>query len=70
MNSDREQDYLGLEEAAAYLGVTPARLRRILKEHGVDYFTQASLRRPIMIGRDDLDRLRSAPGLRSSRRAG
>ena len=69
MDQELHEEYLTVEEASAYLGVTPAYLRRVLREHGLGEFIRASLRKQILIRKSDLGKLR-APGRRPLRRRG
>jgi len=48
-------EYLTIEQAAAYLNVTPATIRRLLRQHGLGEFLRASISKQVLIRRADLD---------------
>jgi len=60
MNEGTDSEYLTLDQACAYLGVAPAYLRRLLREHGLGEFLRASMKRQVLLRRTDLDRLASS----------
>lgn len=75
MPFDPYPEYLTIEQAAAYLNVTPAVIRRLLRQHGLGDFVRASISRQVLIRRADLDAIdltqltvRSAAARTSSRR--
>jgi excisionase family DNA binding protein len=75
MPFDPHPEYLTIEQAAAYLNVTPAVIRRLLRQHGLGDFVRASISRQVLIRRADLDAIdltqltvRSAAARTSSRR--
>jgi excisionase family DNA binding protein len=55
-------EYLTIEQAAAYLEVTPAVIRRLLRQHGLGDFLRASISKQVMIRREDLDAMDVAHG--------
>jgi excisionase family DNA binding protein len=55
-------EYLTIEQAAAYLEVTPAAIRRLLRQHGLGDFLRASISKQVMIRREDLDAIDLAHG--------
>jgi excisionase family DNA binding protein len=55
MAFDPHPEYLTIEQAAAYLNVTPAAIRRLLRQHGLGDFLRASISRQVLIRRADLD---------------
>jgi excisionase family DNA binding protein len=55
-------EYLTIEQAAAYLEVTPAAIRRLLRQHGVGDFLRASISKQVLIRREDLDTIDLAHG--------
>ena len=55
MPFDPHPEYLTIEQAAAYLNVTPAVIRRLLRQHGLSDFVRASISRQVLIRRADLD---------------
>lgn len=57
---DGPQDYLTLQQASAYLGVTPAQLRRVLRSHGLGAALRAAAGKEVLLRRQDLDGLRPA----------
>ena len=59
-------EYLTIEQAAAYLEVTPAAIRRLLRQHGLGEFLRASISKQVMLRREDLDAIDLAhSGLRT-----
>ena len=55
-------EYLTIEQAAAYLEVTPAAIRRLLRQHGLGEFLRASISKQVMLRREDLDAIDLAHG--------
>ena len=55
-------EYLTIEQAAAYLGVTPAVIRRLLRQHGLGDFLRASISKQVLIRREDLDAMELSRG--------
>jgi excisionase family DNA binding protein len=55
MAFDPYPEYLTIEQSAAYLNVTPAVIRRLLRQHGLGDFTRASIGKQVLIRRADLD---------------
>jgi hypothetical protein len=59
--------YLTIEQAAAYAGVTPGAIRRLLRQYGMGEFVRASISKQVLIRRVDLDALDlNAGGLRTT----
>lgn len=58
---DTDPEYLSIEQAARYLGVTAAEVRRLLRQYGLGEFTRASMARQVLIRRTDLDSLKPGP---------
>jgi excisionase family DNA binding protein len=58
MALEAQPDYLTVDEAAAYLRVSPGYLLRVLGEHGLTELILASMGKQILIRKDDLRRLR------------
>ena len=57
MTFDPFPEYLTIEQAAAYRGVTPAVIRRVLRAYGLTEFTRASMGKQVLIKRTDLDEM-------------
>jgi excisionase family DNA binding protein len=55
-------EYLTIEQAAAYLEVTPAVIRRLLRQHGLGEFLRASISKQVLIRREDLDAMDVSQG--------
>ena len=55
-------EYMTVEQAAAYLGVTPGAIRRLLRQHGLGEFLRASISKQLLIRREDLDAMDLAHG--------
>jgi excisionase family DNA binding protein len=62
MSFELNPEYLTVEQAAAYLEVTPAAIRRLLRQHGLSEFLRASISKQVMIRRQDLDEIDLAHG--------
>ncbi|HEX5368047.1 MAG TPA: helix-turn-helix domain-containing protein [Dehalococcoidia bacterium] len=54
---DPYPEYLTIEQAAAYLGVTPAQVRRLLRLFGLGDFTRAHLGKRVLISKQHLEAL-------------
>jgi len=57
MTFDPFPEYLTIEQAAAYRGVTPAVIRRALRAYGLTEFARASMAKQVLIKRTDLDEM-------------
>lgn len=57
MSFDPYPEYLTIEQAAAYAGVSTAAIRRLLREHGLNDFLRASIGKQALIKKSDLDAL-------------
>ena len=57
MTFDPFPEYLTIEQAAAYRGVTPAVIRRVLRAYGLTEFARASMAKQVLIKRTDLDEM-------------
>jgi excisionase family DNA binding protein len=55
MALDPYPEYLTIEQAAVYLNVTPASVRRLLRQYGLGEFVRASIGKQVLIRRADLD---------------
>jgi excisionase family DNA binding protein len=55
-------EYLTVGQAAAYLEVTPAAVRRLLRQYGLGEFLRASISKQVLIRREDLDTIDLAHG--------
>ena len=62
MSFEPNPEYLTVEQAAAYLNVTPSAIRRLLRQHGLGDFVRASISKQVMIRRQDLDAIDLAHG--------
>lgn len=73
MNIDPFPDFLTIEQAAAYLSVKPAQVRKLLREFGLSEFTRAQIGKEVRIKKEHLDLLaanRQVRPARSRTRAG
>jgi excisionase family DNA binding protein len=57
MTFDPYPEYLTIEQAAVYRGVTVTTIRRLLRQYGMTEFTRASLGKQVLIKRSDLDEM-------------
>ena len=57
MNIDPFPEYLTIEEAAAYLSLRPAQVRKLLREFGLSEFTRAQIGKEVKIRKAHLDAL-------------
>ena len=55
MNIDLFPEYLTIEEAAAYLSMRPAQVRKLLREFGLSEFTRAQIGKEVKISKEHLD---------------
>jgi len=55
MNIDPFPEYLTIEEAAAYLSLRPAQVRKLLREFGLSEFTRAQIGKEVKIRKAHLD---------------
>lgn len=55
MNIDPFPDYLTIEQAAAYLSMRPAQVRKLLREFGLSEFTRAQIGKEVKINKQHLD---------------
>ena len=62
MTFDPYPEYLTIEQAAKYLGVTPATIRRLLRQHGLGDFVRASMGKQVLIRKDDLNEMELSRG--------
>ena len=74
MTFDPFPEYLTIEQAAAYRGVSVATIRRVLRAYGLTEFTRASIGKQVLIKRTDLDEMSldlpvRVPKTRSTRRS-
>lgn len=55
MTFDTYPEYMTVQQAAAYLDVTPATIRRLLRQYGLGEFLRASMNKQVMLRKEDLD---------------
>jgi excisionase family DNA binding protein len=55
MNIDPFPEYLTIEQAAAYLSLRPAQVRKLLREFGLSEFTRAQIGKEVRISKHHLD---------------
>jgi excisionase family DNA binding protein len=55
MNIDPVPEYLTIEEAAAYLSMRPAQVRKLLRQFGLSEFTRAQIGKEVKISKAHLD---------------
>jgi excisionase family DNA binding protein len=60
MNIDPFPEYLTIEQAAAYLSMKPAQVRKLLREFGLSEFTRAQIGKEVKISKQHLEAI--APG--------
>jgi excisionase family DNA binding protein len=70
MAFDPFPEYLTIEQAAAYRGVTVATIRRVLRAYGLTEFTRASMGKQVLIKRTDLDEMSLDVPVRPSKAKG
>ena len=73
MNIDPFPEYLTIEQAAAYLDMKPARVRKLLRDFGLSEFTRAQIGKEVKISKRHLDAIagrEEAPKLPTRRRGG
>jgi excisionase family DNA binding protein len=72
MNIDPFPEYLTIEQAAAYLSMKPAQVRKLLREFGLSEFTRAQIGKEVKISKQHLDAIvpggRAAPAAQPQRR--
>jgi excisionase family DNA binding protein len=72
MNIDPFPDYLTIEQAAAYLSMKPAQVRKLLREFGLSEFTRAQIGKEVKISKQHLDAIvpgrHAAPAAQTQRR--
>ncbi len=55
MNIDPFPEYLTIEQAAAYLSMRPAQVRKLLRDFGLGEFTRAQIGKEVRISKKHLD---------------
>jgi excisionase family DNA binding protein len=75
MTFDPYPEFLTIEQAAAYRGVSVATIRRVLRAHGLGDFTRASMGKQVLLRRADIEAMDleksvSMPPRRANRRRG
>jgi len=60
MNIDPFPEYLTIEQAAAYLSLKPAQVRKLLREFGLSEFTRAQIGKEVRIKKEHLDAINPA----------
>ena len=55
MNIDPFPEYLTITQAAAYLSMRPAQVRKMLREFGLGEFTRAQIGKEVRISKHHLD---------------
>jgi hypothetical protein len=60
MNIDPFPEYLTIEQAAAYLSMRPAQVRKLLRDFGLSEFTRAQIGKEVKLSKQHLDAI--APG--------
>jgi excisionase family DNA binding protein len=74
MNIDPFPDYLTIVQAAAYLHLKPAQVRKLLREFGLSEFTRAQIGKEVRISKQHLDAInpsaQPAQQQRQTRRGG
>jgi hypothetical protein len=66
--ADATNDYLTFDEACRDFNVTPAQLRRLLRDYGLGEFVRASMDRQVLLRRSDLEALVHSSRSRGGRR--
>ncbi|HLG11149.1 MAG TPA: helix-turn-helix domain-containing protein [Dehalococcoidia bacterium] len=57
MNIDPFPEYMTIEQAAAYLSVKPAQVRKLLREFGLSEFTRAQIGKEVRLKKEHLELL-------------
>lgn len=73
MEYDPFPEYLTIEQAAAYLSVKPAQVRKLLREFGLGEFMRAQIGKEVRISKQHLDAIaqnRPAQPQQRARRGG
>ena len=71
MNIDPFPEYLTIEQAAAYLSMRPAQVRKLLREFGLSEFMRAQIGKEVKISKQHLDAItgrEEAPPAQPARR--
>jgi hypothetical protein len=55
--SDSGHEYLTIDQACAVYGVRMAEMRRVLREYGLGDFVRNSMKKDVLLRRDDLERI-------------
>jgi hypothetical protein len=67
--SDSGSDYLTIEQAAAFLGLTPGAVRQMLRQYGLGEFVRASMSKQVLIRKQDLLDAHTARAMKSPSRS-
>ncbi|HWC28799.1 MAG TPA: helix-turn-helix domain-containing protein [Dehalococcoidia bacterium] len=71
MNIDPFPEYMTIEQAAAYLQVKPAQVRKLLREFGLSEFMRSQIGKEVRIKKEHLEVLMAGrPAGSSGRRGG
>jgi excisionase family DNA binding protein len=70
MNIDPFPDYLTIEQAAAYLSVKPAQVRKLLREFGLSEFMRAQIGKEVRIKKEHLAVIMASRPARAAARRG
>jgi excisionase family DNA binding protein len=70
MNIDPFPEYLTIEQAAAYLSVKPAQVRKLLREFGMSEFMRAQIGKDVRLKKEHLELLVASRQAASPRRRG
>jgi excisionase family DNA binding protein len=57
MNIDPFPEYMTIEQAAAYLSVKPAQVRKLLREFGLSEFTRAQIGKEVRLKKEHVELL-------------
>ena len=71
MNIDPFPEYMTIEQAAAYLSVKPAQVRKLLRDFGLSEFMRAQIGKEVTIKKEHLEALMAGrPAKAAARRRG
>lgn len=70
MNIDPFPEYMTIEQAAAYLSVKPAQVRKLLREFGLSEFMRAQIGKEVRLKKEHLELLLAGRSVRTQGRRG
>ena len=70
MNVDPFPEYMTIEQAAAYLSVKPAQVRKLLREFGLSEFMRAQIGREVRLKKEHVELLMSSRPAKAAAKRG